>query len=75
MFKVGELIKVEELLSTGVLQRPSPQGGVNAQLAVTGVKCGTQVMIPQSTAEGKASLGTQYAESITSEGDGVCKMR
>lgn len=32
------LIKVEELLSPGVSQRPSPQGGVNAQLAVTGVK-------------------------------------
>lgn len=32
------LIKAGKLLSPGVLQRPNPRGGVNAQLAVTGVK-------------------------------------
>lgn len=31
------LIKVEEPLCSGVLQQPIPPGGVNAQLAVTGV--------------------------------------
>ena len=36
VFKVES--EVKKLLSLGVLQRPSPQGGVNAQLAVTDVK-------------------------------------
>ncbi|KAI9523593.1 hypothetical protein NQZ68_026535 [Dissostichus eleginoides] len=37
LFKVGTDKREGELLCSGVLQRPSPQGGVSARLAVTGV--------------------------------------
>lgn len=58
------LIKVEELLFSGVLQHPIPQGGVNAQLAVTGVS-----VVHRSYDATEHSGG----EGIT--GNSVCRMQ